>query len=183
VSHAARRRAIFLDRDGVINRAEIRDGKPYPPDSLAATEILPGVAEALKQLRAAAFLLIGVTNQPDVARGTQQKEVVEAINGALLSKLELDEIIVCFHDTADNCDCRKPKPGLITSAAAKYKIDVPRSFMVGDRWRDIEAGKAAGCKTIWLNQNYNEKVPTDPDYVARTLLETVPWILNQSNQA
>jgi D-glycero-D-manno-heptose 1,7-bisphosphate phosphatase len=177
VSHAAVRRAVFLDRDGVINLAQVRDGKPYPPDSLADLEILPGVADALKQLRAAGFVLIGVTNQPDVARGTQKKEVVESIHAALSSKLELDEIFVCYHDTPDNCDCRKPKPGLITAASAKYRIDVSRSFMVGDRWRDIEAGKAAGCRTIWLNNDYIEKTPEDPDYIARTLLEAVPWIL------
>ena len=179
MNYSEGRHAIFLDRDGVINRAEVREGKPYPPNSLAAMEILPGVSEALKELRKAGFLLIGVTNQPDVARGTQKKEVVESINAALLSKLELDEIFVCYHDSADKCACRKPKPGLIMSAATKYKINVSRSYMVGDRWRDVEAGKAAGCATIWLNQDYNEKAPVDPDFIAGTLLESVPWILSR----
>ncbi len=124
------RRAVFLDRDGVLNRAVVRDGKPYPPASLEELEILPGVAQALKELRDAGFLNVVVTNQPDVATGKQRREVVEAINASLSEKLTLDVIKVCYHADADNCACRKPKPGMLLEAARELAVGTdgePRS--------------------------------------------------------
>src|ERR1017187_1809436 len=147
------RRAVFLDRDGVINRAIVRDGKPYPPASLDELEILPGVPEALGLLKAAGFALIVVTNQPDVARGVQRREVVEAINATLGAQLPIDEFRVCYHDDRDQCPCRKPQPGLLTRAPL-YALD--RSILVGDRWRDIEAGQRAGVQaTILIDYGYS----------------------------
>ena len=173
------RRAIFLDRDGVINRAVVRDGKPYPPANLAEMELLPGVTNALGALHNAGFILIVVTNQPDVARGTISKAVVEEINNFLGSSLPIDEFRTCYHDSGDGCDCRKPLPGAIIAAAQKYQIDLSKSYMVGDRWRDIEAGHRAECKTIFIDYGYNEKQPESVKYRVRSLEEASIIILGE----
>ena len=174
-------RAIFLDRDGIINRAIIIRGKPFPPSSMEELEILPGVLNALKELKTMGFLNIVVTNQPDVARGVQRREIVEEIHAALINQLPLDDIMVCYHDDSDNCHCRKPLSGLLLMAAELYDIDLATSFMVGDRWRDIEAGKNAGCQTILIDYNYEEKKPaTSPNFIAHTLAEASKWIIKQS---
>src|SRR5688572_16259569 len=128
------RRAVFLDRDGVINRTAVRDGTPCPPACVAEVEILPGVAEAMGLLAARGLPLIVVTNQPDVARGTQTAERVEAINALLARRLPITAFYTCHHDNGDGCDCRKPRPGMLIRAAREHAIDLSRSFMVGDRW-------------------------------------------------
>ena len=156
--------AVFLDRDGILNRAVVRDGKPYPPAKLEDVEIPPDTVTALKQLQAAGYILIGITNQPDVARGAQSREVVESINGMIQSSLPVLEIFVCYHDNKDHCDCRKPRPGLILQAAEKYELDLSQSWMVGDRWKDIAAGHNAGLKTIFVDYSYTEPyegIPAD----------------------
>jgi D-glycero-D-manno-heptose 1,7-bisphosphate phosphatase len=160
-----------MDRDGVINRAIVREGKPYPPKNLLQLEILPGVKQALKKLSEASFLLIVVTNQPDVARGAAKKEVIDQINANLLLQLPLDVILTCYHDNEDQCLCRKPLPGSLFSASKEYDIDLSKSFMVGDRWSDIEAGNSAGCKSIFISCGYNEKKPVLPDFIVYSLLE------------
>ena len=170
------RRAVFLDRDGVINRAVVRDGKPYPPSDADHAEVLPGVAAALGRLRAAGYLLIVVTNQPDVARGTQSRAAVEAIHARLASELPIDDFRVCYHDDADGCDCRKPSPGLMFSAAKTYDIDLEASLMIGDRWRDIVAGQRAGCRTVFVDHGYAERRPENPDLVVGSLEEATSWI-------
>jgi len=171
------RRAVFLDRDGVLNRAVVRDGKPYPPGSVEELEVLPGVTEALERLQAAGFWLIGITNQPDVARGTQRREVVEAINDRLLTLLPLAQMFVCYED-GTTCPRRKPNPGMILEAAAQFMIDLPASFMVGDRWSDVEAGRRAGCRTVFLDYGYAERRPDPPaDRTAADLPEATAWIL------
>jgi D-glycero-D-manno-heptose 1,7-bisphosphate phosphatase len=135
------------------------------------------VDRALTALKQAGFLLIVVTNQPDVARGTTQKEVVEAINSSLASKLPIDEFFTCFHDNVDDCECRKPKPGALLAAAEKHGIDLAASFMVGDRWRDIEAGYRAGCQTLFIDYGYDEKQPDQFDFKVSSLLEAATEIL------
>lgn len=165
------KRAVFLDRDGVINRAIVRDGLPYPPANLSELIILPGVTEALEELHAANYLLIVVTNQPDVARGITKKADVEEINAHLLSRLSLDHIKVCYHDSVDGCFCRKPLPGALIDSGKEFQIDLSKSFMVGDRWRDIEAGQSAGCKTFFINYRYAEKQPETPDFIVSSLME------------
>jgi D-glycero-D-manno-heptose 1,7-bisphosphate phosphatase len=172
-------RAVFLDRDGVLNRAVVRSGKPYPPASANELEILPGVASALARLKAAGYALVVVTNQPDIARGTQRRDVVEAIHARLAATLPIDEFRVCPHDDRDACSCRKPKPGLLEAAAMAAGIDLGASFMVGDRWRDIEAGHAAGCRTIFIDYHYNELRPHAPDVIVRSLAEATDWILRE----
>lgn len=171
------KRAVFLDRDGVINRAVVRGGKPYPPDSLSDLEILPGVPEALARLRAAGFLNVIVTNQPDVATGRQRREVVEAMHQFLLSHLPVDAVKVCYHVGADNCACRKPRPGMLLEAAGDLGIDLAASFMVGDRWRDVAAGQAAGCKCFFLDYQYQENRPEKPYVAVKSLLEATGLIL------
>jgi D-glycero-D-manno-heptose 1,7-bisphosphate phosphatase len=175
----ATRRAVFLDRDGVIIRPIVRDGRPYPPATVDAVDILPGVAEGLARLRDAGFLLVVVTNQPDVARGTQRRDVVDAIHAQLASTLPIDEFRVCAHDDGDACSCRKPKPGLLEDAARAAGIDLAASFMVGDRWRDIEAGRAAGCRTIFIDYHYDEPRPRDPDVIVQSFPDAVDWILGK----
>jgi D-glycero-D-manno-heptose 1,7-bisphosphate phosphatase len=175
------RKAVFLDRDGVLNRAICRDGRPYPPASLADFEILPNVPEACQTLRDAGYLLIVVTNQPDVARGATSQENVEGFNITLRNKVPLDAVFTCYHDDRDSCACRKPKPGLLTDAALQYGIDLSISYMVGDRWRDIEAGRSAGCRTVLIDYQYREKQPAQPpDHTVNSLLEAAQWILRES---
>lgn len=166
------KKGIFLDRDGVLNHAIVRDGKPYPPGNIAEMRIIEGVPEALAHFREKGFLLICVTNQPDVARGSQTKEKIEEINQYLCKILQLNEVITCYHDDRDNCRCRKPQPGMLLAAAEKYGINLTNSYMVGDRWRDIEAGRLAGCKTVFVDYGYAEKQPTPPpDFRVHSLLE------------
>jgi D-glycero-D-manno-heptose 1,7-bisphosphate phosphatase len=172
-------KAVFLDRDGVINRAIVRDGKPYPPADVSETEILPGVESALRELKAAGYLLVVVTNQPDVARGTTARETVEEINDFLKSRLPIAEFRTCYHDSGDGCDCRKPLPGSILAAARKYNVDLSASFMVGDRWRDIEAGQYAGCRTIFVDYGYNEKQPETEVRRVSSLREAADVILGE----
>ena len=177
------RKAVFLDRDGVINRAVVRDGKPYPPASVDEMILLPRVGEALHALKAAGFMLIVVTNQPDVARGTTPRAAVDAIHEALMAALPLDEIRCCFHDDHDACSCRKPKPGALLDAAAEHDVSLPDSFMVGDRWRDIEAGQAAGVRTILIDYAYCEQAASClSDYVCGSLFDAAQWILSPNNQ-
>jgi D-glycero-D-manno-heptose 1,7-bisphosphate phosphatase len=168
------RAAVFLDRDGVINRAIIRNGRPYPPATVDELEVPDDALAALRQLKAAGFALVVVTNQPDVARGQQTRAAVEAINAALAERLPLDEIRVCYHDDADDCDCRKPRPGLLLRPPA---YDLSRSVMVGDRWRDIGAGRRAGCRTVLIDAGYDEAMPEPPDIRVRSLAEATAWIL------
>jgi D-glycero-D-manno-heptose 1,7-bisphosphate phosphatase len=173
------RRAVFLDRDGVINRAFIRNGTPHPPASLQNLEILPSVPEALSALKAHGYSLVVVTNQPDVARGASSRELVDCIHERLKSELDLDAILTCFHDDADECDCRKPKPGLLFRAAAEFGIHLSSSFMVGDRWRDVEAGRLAGCKTFFIDCSYDERPPSSCDFRVGSLVEASRIILAQ----
>ena len=175
------RPAVFLDRDGVINCAVVRDGKPFPPSSVEELELQPGVSSALLDLKAHGFDLFVITNQPDVARGRQTRGAVEAIHKALASSLPIDDIFVCYHDDADHCTCRKPRPGLLLEAHRKHNIDLSRSFMVGDRWRDIDAGHSAGCKTVLIDYGYREKTPAQPPHATvRSLREAADWIICSS---
>lgn len=171
--------AVFLDRDGVLNRSVIRNGVPNPPNTLDEFELLPGVREATDQLKGAGYLLVVVTNQPDIARGTQDVSVVDAMNAVVQRELGVDAVLVCPHDDDDECECRKPKPGLLLDAIHRFDIDRERSFMVGDRWRDVAAGRAAGCRTIQVGS-----LDEGAQRVAATarcvdLADAARWILSQ----
>ena len=175
-----KRRAVFLDRDGVLNCAVVRDGRPYPPASVAEVEILHGVVEALRGLKEAGFILIVVSNQPDVARGTTPKVTVEAINAYLADRLPIDRFIMCYHDGSDGCDCRKPSPGMLLAGAREFDVDLASSYMVGDRWRDVEAGIAAGCKTIFIDYGYDEKRPQSYNFRVSSMQEAASIILMEN---
>lgn len=175
---SGRQRAVFLDRDGVLNRAIVRDGKPYPPASIAELAILDEARSACQRLREAGFRLVGITNQPDIARGIADYSTVYAINRIVCEELALDALYVCPHDDADGCDCRKPRPGLIVRAARELDIDLSASFMIGDRWRDIEAGNAAGCASIFLDRRYAEKRPAQFAGIVSTTDEAARLVLS-----
>lgn len=170
-------RAVFLDRDGVLNRTIVRDGVPYPPANAEEVQLLDGVPEALTLLTQHGLMLIVVTNQPDVARGTQTRTRVEQINQRLREHLPLDAIFTCYHDSADGCDCRKPRPGMLIEAADAYAVDLRQSFMVGDRWSDVVAGQAAGCRTFLLDVPYNQRHRCTPDSMAASLLVAAKHIV------
>jgi D-glycero-D-manno-heptose 1,7-bisphosphate phosphatase len=176
------RRAIFLDRDGVISRALERDGLPYPPTSLGEFQIFSEVPEACRRLKQAGFLLVVVTNQPDVGRRTLKKEIVEAIHAEMCRRLPIDRVEVCYHPGrgASECDCRKPKPGMLLRAARELGIDLPQSWMVGDRWRDIDCGHAAGCHTIFIDRGYAEELRQKPHFSAGNLAGATDIILRES---
>ena len=165
----------------MINASVVRDGKPYPPASLEELKILPGADEAIRLLHEAGFVIVVVTNQPDVATGIQTIEVVEAIHSSLRNELMIDHVKVCYHIDADNCACRKPKPGMLLESANDFNIDLAKSFMVGDRWRDIEAGKAAGCHTFFIDYSYEERNLSSPDVVVASLKEASELILSPGN--
>jgi len=171
------RHAVFLDRDGVINQSVVRDGKPYPPESVQDLRILSGVPESLSALHDAGFLTIVVTNQPDVATGKQNLDVVQAMHVRLRAELSLDDIRVCYHRDADGCECRKPKPGLLLQAARELGIDLAKSYMVGDRWKDVAAGQAAGCTSFFVDYGYSEKRPDPPYITVKSLAEAGGRIL------
>lgn len=175
-----KQRAVFLDRDGVLNRAYIVNGVPHPPNSLAQLEVLPGAAEACQLLRESGFKLIVVTNQPDIARGRQTLVEIELLNEALRRQLGFDDLYLCPHDDKDECRCRKPRPGMLLQAAQSHQLELRHSFMVGDRDRDIEAGLAAGCRTIFVDHGYG-RAPLPPAHLTvSSLQEAVPWIMSHS---
>jgi D-glycero-D-manno-heptose 1,7-bisphosphate phosphatase len=169
------RRAAFLDRDGVLNRAFEIDGVSHPPNSAAETEILPGVVEACRMLREAGFLLVLVTNQPDISRGLQTREAVDAINQVLDEVIAFDNIQICPHDNADRCECRKPKPGMLIDAARCLGVDLAASVMVGDRHTDITAGRSAGCRTVFVGLRGGTS-EYGADFHAESLREAADWI-------
>jgi transaldolase len=174
---------VFLDRDGVLNRTTVRGDTPYPPSTLAEVEILPGVPEALQRLRGRGLALVVVTNQPDVARGTQTQSRVEEINQFLAKRLGLDAVYTCYHDNADDCGCRKPKPGMLMRAARDHSLDLTKSFMVGDRWGDVAAGAAAGCETLLVNMPYSQCHRCSPDHTVADLREAVDVILRRLDES
>lgn len=179
--HEVKRRAVFLDRDGVLNRPVIRDDLPYPPASVDEFELYPGVAERCAELKAAGFVLVVVSNQPDVGRGTQTREAVAAMHEKLRAAVPtLDDIEVCYHAGDrhnDPCDCRKPKPGMLLRAAAEHAIDLQRSFLIGDRWRDVDCAHAAGCRAVLIDHGYREPLRGKPDFTVATFSEAVATIL------
>jgi D-glycero-D-manno-heptose 1,7-bisphosphate phosphatase len=174
------RPAIFLDRDGVLNHSKVRNGKPYAPTKFIDFKILPGALEALNKLKKSGFALAVVTNQPDVGSGSVEKETVAQMNADLILKLPIDVVKVCYHSQTEGCTCRKPEPGLILEATAEMQLDLSRSYMVGDRWSDISAGKRAGCTTVFIDYNYSEKLVDQPDYKAASLTAAVDLIILQN---
>jgi D-glycero-D-manno-heptose 1,7-bisphosphate phosphatase len=180
--HPVGKRAVFLDRDGVLNRPVIREGRPYPPAHADEFELYPDAADGCRQLKEAGFILVVVTNQPDVGRGTQSREAVEAMHAKLRGALPwLNAIEVCYHagsNYGEPCECRKPKPGMLLRAAGNYDIDLKRSFLIGDRWRDVDCARAAGCRSIFIDHGYRENLREKPDVIVSTFREAVSAVLD-----
>lgn len=170
-------KAVFLDRDGVITANIERGGRPVAPTTLEEFQILPGADGNVRRLKAAGFVVIVATNQPDVATGLTRREIVDAMHAEIFRRLAVDDIKVCFHTDAANCVCRKPKPGMLLEAAAERGIDLSVSYMVGDRWRDIGAGQAAGCTTIFIDYGYKQDGPCEPDKVVGSFTDATNHIL------
>ena len=170
---------VFLDRDGVLIDTDVRNGKPYAVRSMDALALLPGVEAAVAELHDAGLITVVVTNQPDVANGLVARDTIEAMHAWLGGKMPLDDVLTCYHADSDGCDCRKPKPGLLYEAAGRFHIDLTASFLVGDRWRDIDAGKAAGCTTLWIDRGYTEKPGDHADFTVPDLAAAASVILDR----
>jgi D-glycero-D-manno-heptose 1,7-bisphosphate phosphatase len=171
------RPAVFLDRDGVIVVPEFRDQRSYAPRRLQDCKLYPAAAASLQRMKQAGLLLVVVTNQPDVGNGLTPRSEVDAMHELMMRELPLDAVKACFHRQADGCACRKPKPGMILTAASELDIDLARSFMVGDRSSDVAAGRAAGCTTVFIDLSYAEPVPDAPDHVVRSLAQAADIII------
>jgi D-glycero-D-manno-heptose 1,7-bisphosphate phosphatase len=171
-------KAVFLDRDGVINANLVRDGKPVAPATLDEFRIFPDAAAAAQRLKDAGFLLIVVTNQPDVRTGLTSKATMEAMHDRIRALMPIDDFEICLHTDADNCACRKPKPGLLLRAAAKHGIALTDSIVIGDRWRDVLAGQAVGCRTIRIDHGMAEDRPSAPERTVKSLTEAAVYILH-----
>jgi D-glycero-D-manno-heptose 1,7-bisphosphate phosphatase len=172
-----KRPAVFLDRDGVLNEIVVRGNRPGSPRKMEEFRFLPGVERACEALREGGFFLACVTNQPEISRRTLEPRQLEAMMETVRRHLALDDVGVCTHDDADGCACRKPKPGLILAAAGRFDLDLERSIMVGDRWRDMEAGKSAGCRTVFVRNGLGEEPPAWVDFACADLSEAAAWIL------
>jgi D-glycero-D-manno-heptose 1,7-bisphosphate phosphatase len=175
-------RAVFLDRDGVLNANLVRNNRPYAPRTLEEFSLLPGVEDAVRQLKNVGFLTIVATNQPDVADGITPRATVDAIHAELHQRMPLDDIKICFHNSVAHCSCRKPLPGLLLEAAAERGIDLATSYMVGDRWRDIKAGQAAGCHSVFIDYGFIQDEAIVPDATFKSLPEAVAYILEREGR-
>jgi D-glycero-D-manno-heptose 1,7-bisphosphate phosphatase len=173
------RPAVFMDRDGTLNVQVIRDGQPYAPDKLEEFRLFPEVPDACRALKAAGFALVVATNQPDVGRGTQSQAVVEAMHARLRQLVpEIERIEVCYDPgLGESSRRRKPEPGMLLDAAAALGLDLTRSWMIGDRWRDIDCGQRAGVRTVFIDFGYTEKLHTPPDFTVKSFAEAARIIL------
>jgi D-glycero-D-manno-heptose 1,7-bisphosphate phosphatase len=181
---AALRPAVFLDRDGTLNVPVIRDGLAYPPATVADFRLFAGAAAACRALHAAGYVLVVATNQPDVGRGTQPQAVVEAMHARLTELIpEIVRIEVCYapgqgKKSPDDYR-RKPEPGMLTDAAAGLGLDLKRSWMIGDRWRDIDCGHRAGVRSVFIDLGYREELKESPAFVVKSIEEAAAIVLAQ----
>jgi len=173
----ARTSAVFLDRDGVINEVVVRDGKPASPRTLDEFRFVDGIMEALERLRVAGYRLFVLSNQPDVARGLLDRSVLDRMTRRIVTALPVERVLTCAHDEKDGCACRKPRPGMLHQVAAAEGVELSRSFMIGDSWKDMQAGRRAGCRTILLRREYNDGV--EADHVVASLREAVGLIVGE----
>lgn len=187
-SSAGKRPAVFLDRDGTLNRQVIRDGRPYPPAKLEEFVLFPDVVEACARLAGAGYALVVATNQPDVGRGTQEQSVVEAMHARLRAWVpQIERVEVCYAPGLDRLAPpdrrRKPEPGMLLDAAAALGLDLANSWMVGDRWRDIDCGLRAGVRTVFIDFGYAEELRAAPDFSVKTFAEAAAVILRETGAA
>ncbi len=167
------RPAVFFERDGVLNLPQVVHGHQVTPLSLAEFHPNPAARPALMALKEEGFVLLATTNQPGLARGYLMRRELERMHDLLRRQLPLDEVLVCPHDEADDCPCRKPQPGLFTEAAFKWHLDLDRSFVVSDKWPDARAASMVGATSLliqspWLGNVHRDFVLADlPAAVAR----------------
>jgi D-glycero-D-manno-heptose 1,7-bisphosphate phosphatase len=173
-------KAVFLDRDGVINKVVLREGKACSPRTSDEFEFVENIGDDIKRLKSASFIVIVVSNQPDIARGRMDIAELEKMNERIRDNLPVDDILFCPHDDNDECDCRKPQPGMILYAFQKYKIDSCRSYLVGDREKDMEAARNAGCEGILIDTLYNRDVRSVTR--VQSVREAVNIILNEKEK-
>jgi D-glycero-D-manno-heptose 1,7-bisphosphate phosphatase len=176
------RPAVFLDRDGTLNLPVVRDGLPYPPAIMAEFQLFDGAAAACRALHTAGYVLVVATNQPDVGRGTMTRATVEDIHAILLELIpEIARIEVCYAPGQGRPDPedyrRKPEPGMLLEAAAALGLDLARSWMIGDRWRDIDCGLRAGVRTVFIDLGYAEKLDRPPHHTVHTFPEAAAIVL------
>lgn len=175
---------VFLDRDGTLNAPVIRENKPYPPQTPEEFVLLDGVLEGCRKLKAAGFKLVVATNQPDVGRGTQSREAVEAMHQHLCRLAPIDAVYVSYasgHEVPPDEE-RKPRPGMLLRAVRELDLDLKRAWMVGDRWRDVDSGFNAGVRTIFIDWNYDEKLRAQPNFTVRSFAEAVGIILEHATR-
>ena len=175
------RRAAFLDRDGVLNKTYLVQGVPRSPTSVDEVVILDGVSEAITRLKVHNFVPVVITNQPDVARGKILLKIVTEMNEFIGKSLGIEHFYVCTHDDQDFCSCRKPSTGLIDRAVSELNLDISNSILVGDRWKDIEAGQKSGCNNFFIDYSYPEKRPNAPFTKVLSLLEAVEIVTGAKN--
>jgi len=173
------RPGVLLDRDGVLSRVVLREGRGVSPRSFVEFELLPGVSAAVASLRDAGLPVVVVTNQPDIARGLLKPDELERMHEHLRAHVPVERIYICTHDDADRCTCRKPRPGLLLRAAADFHLDLEHTWMVGDSWKDVEAARAAGCHMIFIAGPHTEAGTSAPERVAASLAEAAEIILRE----
>jgi D-glycero-D-manno-heptose 1,7-bisphosphate phosphatase len=175
------RRAIFFDRDGVLAIPTLRDGKSYAALSIAEFSLYPEAEEALRRARASGFLNIVVTNQPDVASGKVARSEIEAMHAILRGSLEVDDVEVSYDPSGSDAPRRKPNPGMLLDAAAKWQISLETSFMIGDRSVDMQAARRAGCFAVFIDRQYAVDPPPESfDHSATNVLDAVMWCVAYS---
>lgn len=164
-------KAVFLDRDGIINVTQVINKKPVAIRAFEQFVFVEGIQKAIDKFIKIGYTIFVVTNQPDISRGKIKIEEVEKINRHILHELPIKKIYMCTHDYYDNCECKKPKAGMLFSAKKEYDVELKSSWIIGDRWSDIEAGKNAGCKTIFVDYGYDEKLKSNPDIIVKNVKE------------
>ena len=175
-----KRRGVFLDRDGILSIPEFRDGRSFAPRSVANFRLYEDVPEAVRRLKQNGFVVVVVTNQPDIGAGLVMREEVDAMHEQLCAQAPIDGIELCPHVAGDTCECRKPAPGMLKYAACNHQLDLNESFMVGDRVSDVEAGRRAGCRTVFVDLGYTaECAPKHAHYTCSGVLASVEWIVDQ----
>lgn len=174
-------KAFFFDRDGVINQSVVRNGRPYPPQTFEEFRWTPGIEEVMTTVKSLGFLLLVVTNQPDVVRGTQTQEQVDAFHRHVQVSLPVDQVYACFHDNHHQCSCRKPKPGMLFQAQTDWNLDLSQSYFLGDRWSDVDAANEAGCHSIFLDYGYDETLRSLPQTVVPSLVKLLDFLTDHFN--
>tara|TARA_Y100000996_G_C22342075_1_gene569100 strand:+ start:206 stop:739 length:534 start_codon:yes stop_codon:yes gene_type:complete len=164
-------KAFFFDRDGILNKVILKKNKPYSPRYPKQVVKNYEILKLIKLLKKKKFKKIIITNQPDIKTGKLTKHSLRTINNDIKLFFSIDDIFVCTHNKFDKCHCRKPKIGMIKLAEKKWNLDLKKSYLIGDRWKDIDAGNKAGCKTIYIDYNYDEKKPKKPIYSFKSLTQ------------